>query len=189
MTYIYDFRALWLFQLENLGIEYAPILPKDTPISSLSTTSLRNIVLRAGRDHDTWTSGRPVKPVRDVLICPSFCASGDEREYQWLTQTCKLTPGGEYILLRCLHYTENRRQHDGVLVQCLHVETGDFIWQYPAKENFGVDLSQRIQAFKIYMMGSQNPDIDNLKIIVAGREGEASSWGFVENFYTLPRTH
>ena len=61
-------RHVWLSYLRSLGDDYAPELPYRVSVDSLSATRLRQIVIKAVRKHDLWTSKRLAEHVREVSL-------------------------------------------------------------------------------------------------------------------------
>ena len=164
-------RHIWLCQLENLNIEYAPVLPKDTPVSSLSAQTLRDAVLRAVRDYDTWMSDRPMTIRREVCVYPVLFSALEDFHWSWTG--CKLTPAGDYILFLCALHLKGSNTLIGRSMQYLHVPSGALVWQYPAKEileDTRADGGTKpwIQTMETYMKAPRDRDTDVLHIVAVG---------------------
>ena len=97
---------------------------------------------------------------------------------------CKLRPAGEYVLfLVGLGGLGEGNPPIGRLLQCVHVPTGAFVWQFPTKEvlentQTGGDPRPWVQAMEIYMKGPRDQDTDVLRSVAVGSTSKDET-GFV----------
>ena len=161
-------RTLWLAQLESLEVEYAPVLPSDGPISSLPTSTLREIVLRAVSEYEKWATHDNIPVSQEVIAHPAPCFARDD--LRWSHGCPILTADGNYAL-----YSTNLRLKTGGgwlgrYIQCLHIPSDTAIWQYPPPEKLRRNQKIWIEQYSIQSNISPDSSEDRLYVSVLGTD-------------------
>ncbi|KAH8109138.1 hypothetical protein DFH11DRAFT_1691275 [Phellopilus nigrolimitatus] len=157
-------KLTWLEYLHALDQNHAPDLPRHVPLSELSWSDLRTLVVRARRRHLNCSGSAPPRPTREITVpIGSANADGALGKPHGAGTDVTLLPGSSFLLV---HWSAGH-------LQCWDVLCGVCVWTYPPRASsdasgmqtlrvcsFSYDMQPNGDARVLVVSESTNSDVN-----------------------------